>query len=124
MEIQDLQKVRFQKTTNLLWEEGLLKLFEVALVWLKAVGENLHLIGKENQALEAWVDRMIKDFEDLYDHFEERKGWKRLTQQDYKAIKRDLNRLKYISMNNLKENILAIAQTMYKFPLNFSYPDL
>ena len=69
------------------------------------------------------MDHLILQFEDLYDYFEKRKGRKNLKKEHLHKIKRNLNRLKYISFKSLKERIVEIAQLIDKQPIHFSYPD-
>ena len=71
----------------------------------------------------AKMDNLILAFENLFDHFEKKKERKNLSEENYREIKRNLNRLKYISFKSLKEQILEIVQLIDKQSIHFSYPD-
>ena len=113
--------LRFQKTKILSREEEFLKLFAAVRTRLIPFAENLHLLPRNQVALEARLNKLIEDFDNLYDHFENRKGRKRLTDKNYREIKRDLNRLKYVSFLRLKARYLEIALVIDGFGISFEY---
>ena len=90
---------------------------------MNALGKNLYLLQARSSVMATKMDNFILMFENLFDHFEKKKRRKNLSEKNYREIKRNLNRLKYISFKSLKERIVEIAQLIDKQPIHFSYPD-
>ena len=112
---------RMQKTHIIDRTNEMMELFKAVRLRLLPLGDRIGDIGDNDEQLCEEIDKIFKDFDDLFDHFEENKGRKKLKAKHYRWIKRDLKKIKYVSFDRLSTRYLEIARELAALGISFEY---
>lgn len=112
---------RMQKSYIIDRTNEMMNLFKAVRLRLLPLGDRLADINDADEQLCDEVDKIFKDFDDLYDHFQENKGEKKLKAKHYRWIKRDLKKIKYVSFEKLSTRYLDIAKEIAALGISFEY---
>ena len=111
-----IQKAKVIDRTNEI--KNLLKAVRLRLAPLN---EYMSKIREQDFDVYDEIFKLNEDFDDLYDHFEENKGRKKLREKDFRYIKRDLKKLKYVSFHHFKGRYMQIAMEIAALGISFAY---
>ena len=99
----------------------MMELFKAVNLRFVPFSDRLVNIDQADKQLGDEVFKILKDFEDLYDHFNENKGRKKLKAKHYRWIARDLKKIKYVSFDNFSTRYIEIARELVALHISFEY---
>ena len=112
---------RMQKSHIIDRTREMMELFKAVNLRFVPFSDRLVNIDQADKQLGDEVFKLLKDFEDLYDHFDENKGRKKLKAKHYRWIARDLKKIKYVSFDNFSTRYIEIARELVALHISFEY---